>query len=128
MKSWWDSVDGLASVIGAVVKREKTTGQRVMDHAVRSKNFWVRRVAMLHQLGWRGETDEPRLFSYAMQLAPESQFFIRKAIGWALRDYAKYAPAAVTGFLKQTRERGNPGASCFERARLQPCRPAFSKH
>lgn len=101
MKSWWDTVDALAKVIGWVVKRERKTGQAVMDRALRSKNMWVRRVAMLHQLGWRKETDTARLFLYAETLAPESEFFIRKAVGWALRDYSWHDPEAVARFLRE---------------------------
>jgi 3-methyladenine DNA glycosylase AlkD len=73
-----------------------------MDRAVRAENFWVRRITMLHQLGLRGETDTARLFRYAELLAPEREFFIRKAIGWALRDYAWHDWRAVEKFLKST--------------------------
>jgi 3-methyladenine DNA glycosylase AlkD len=58
---------------------------------------------MLHQLGWRLDTDTTRLFGYAAQLADEKEFFIRKAIGWALRDYARWNPQAVTKFLVEHR-------------------------
>ena len=107
-KSWWDTVDSLAGVIGRVVKREKRAGQRLMDRCVKAENLWVRRVAMLHQLGWRTETDTVRLFGYAERLAPETDFFIRKAIGWALRDYAKHDRAAVEEFVGKERERLSP--------------------
>jgi 3-methyladenine DNA glycosylase AlkD len=50
---------------------------------------------MLHQRGWRLNTDSQRLFSYAKQLAGEKEFFIRKAIGWALRDYARWDDESV---------------------------------
>lgn len=56
---------------------------------------------MIHQLGWKTQTDETRLFAYALTLAPETDFFIRKAIGWALRDHARTRPQAVRGFLKK---------------------------
>ncbi|MES2126294.1 MAG: DNA alkylation repair protein [Pseudomonadota bacterium] len=98
-QSWWDSVDGLASVIGDIVRRERTEGQARMDAALLSSDLWTRRVAMLHQNGWRGDTDQARLFAYARQLAPEPDFFIRKAIGWALRDYARHDPEGVRHFL-----------------------------
>jgi 3-methyladenine DNA glycosylase AlkD len=73
-----------------------------MDRAIRDRNFWIRRIAMLHQLGWRGDTDTERLFRYAEQLAPAKEFFLRKAIGWALRDYAWHDWRAVGRFLKST--------------------------
>jgi 3-methyladenine DNA glycosylase AlkD len=101
-KSWWDSVDALLKAIGPVVERAGAKGKRAMDAAVKAGNFWVRRIAMLHQLGLRGETDTGRLFRYAELLAPEKEFFIRKAIGWALRDYAWHDWKAVEKFLKST--------------------------
>jgi 3-methyladenine DNA glycosylase AlkD len=94
-KSWWDSVDGLASLIGDVL-RGKHEG---MDDCVRHSNMWLRRVALLHQLGWREHVDQQRLFAYCLLLALEKEFFIQKAIGWALRDYAHHNPDAVRAFL-----------------------------
>jgi 3-methyladenine DNA glycosylase AlkD len=101
--SWWDTVDSLVKVVGKVVQRSGTAGRRAMDRAVQAENFWVRRIAMLHQLGWRGDTETERLFRYAEMLAAEKEFFIRKAIGWALRDYAWHDWRAVEKFLKATR-------------------------
>ena len=100
--SWWDTVDGLAGVVGDISLRAKATQadlQNRMDECLLHPDLWVRRVAMLHQLGWREQTDEHRLFRYALTLAPEKDFFIRKAIGWALRDHARTRPDAVRAFL-----------------------------
>ncbi|MEN9657506.1 MAG: hypothetical protein RL571_971 [Pseudomonadota bacterium] len=99
-KPWWDTVDGLVKVIGAIVKADKAL-QSQMDAALLHDDFWLRRIAMLHQLAWKGETDVERLKAYAKQLAPESEFFIRKAIGWALREYAWHDPASMRVFLIQ---------------------------
>jgi len=104
-KSWWDSVDALLKTVGPIVQRSGAKGKRAMDAAVRSQNFWVRRIAMLHQLGLRDEVDTERLFRYAELLAAEKEFFIRKAIGWALRDYAWHDWRAVEEFLKSARGR-----------------------
>lgn len=101
-KSWWDSVDGLAAVIGDILLLSRSSfpqAQSIMDGALRDPCMWVRRIAMTHQLGWRLQTDTQRLFSYAKQLASEDEFFIRKAIGWALRDYAKWQPEQVREFV-----------------------------
>ncbi|MES2298330.1 MAG: DNA alkylation repair protein [Pseudomonadota bacterium] len=101
-KSWWDSVDGMAGIIGDILHAalaHTSDCQRRMDQALASDNLWVRRIAMLHQLGWRADTDRQRLFSYALALAAEPDFFIRKAIGWALRDHARHAPDQVRQFL-----------------------------
>jgi 3-methyladenine DNA glycosylase AlkD len=105
-QSWWDTVDGLAGVVGDILLRAHTAdAQRAMDACLRHANLWVRRVAMLHQLGWKAQTDEARLFRYALALAPETDFFIRKATGWALRDHARTRPEAVRAFLSQHAQR-----------------------
>ena len=99
---WWDTVDGLAGVVGDILllaKARQPDVQQHMDVCLRHPHLWVRRVAMLHQLGWREQTDQARLFRYALTLATEKDFFIRKAIGWALRDHARTQPDAVRAFL-----------------------------
>jgi 3-methyladenine DNA glycosylase AlkD len=104
---WWDTVDGLAGVVGDIVLRAKTSQpdvQQRMDACLVHPHLWVRRVAMLHQLGWREQTDQARLLRYALTLAPETDFFIRKAIGWALRDHARAQPEAVRAFLSRHAE------------------------
>ena len=109
--SWWDSVDGLAGIVGDVVRaarRNDPDAQTTMDAALRHDCLWVRRIAMIHQLGWRLETDTTRLFGYAETLAPERDFFIRKAIGWALRDYARWNPQAVRDFVAAMGTRLSP--------------------
>ncbi|WP_310611063.1 DNA alkylation repair protein [Limnohabitans sp.] len=106
--AWWETVDGLSAVIAEVMRaavQQKPDSAKVMDTWLTHTSFWVRRSAMLHQLGWRLDTDTTRLFGFAQQLADEKEFFIRKAIGWALRDYARWNPQTVTGFLVQHRTR-----------------------
>lgn len=108
---WWETVDGLAGVVGEVLlaaRAESAEAQQLMDAALPHKSLWVRRIAMLHQLGWRLQTDTERLYRYALALAPEEDFFIRKAIGWALRDYARWAPDSVGRFLAQHADRLAP--------------------
>lgn len=106
-EAWWETVDGLADVIGDVIRLARAhhpQAQALMDKALSHSNLWVRRIAMTHQLGWRLETDQQRLFDYATALASEEDFFIRKAIGWALRDYARWNPVAVFDFVSTRRE------------------------
>ncbi len=100
-KSWWDTVDGLAAIVGDVLRRSHDG----MDAALIHDNMWVRRIALLHQLGWRDSVDQHRLFSYALKLAHEKEFFIQKAIGWALRDYARHRPEAVRDFTRAEKSR-----------------------
>ena len=106
--AWWETVDSLSAVIAEVMHaavQQKPNAAVTMDAWLKHPSHWVRRSAMLHQLGWRLDTDTTRLFGYAQQLADEKEFFIRKAIGWALRDYARWNPQAVTEFLLQNRTR-----------------------
>lgn len=100
-KSWWDTVDALASVISDVL-RYRHDG---MDQAIMHSDMWVRRIALLHQLGWRDKVDVERLFNYSLKLAHEKEFFIQKAIGWALRDYAHHDPDAVRAFTLKEKEK-----------------------
>jgi 3-methyladenine DNA glycosylase AlkD len=100
--SWWETVDSLSSAISDIVLNEKLNNresQHTMDEWLLDSDFWVRRSAMIHQLGWKKHTDSDRLMQHALTLAPESEFFIRKAIGWAFRDYAKCNPTFVQNFM-----------------------------
>ncbi len=102
--AWWDTVDSLSGAVGDIVLHEKQQGidsQTVMDAWLMDEDFWVRRSAMIHQLGWRLNTDTQRLSHYALTLSSEKEFFIRKAIGWAFRDYAKWQPEFVRRFMKK---------------------------
>lgn len=106
-RAWWDSVDGMAGIVGEVLQAELRHGGDGHAHmvpALQHEDFWLRRIAMLHQLGWRGDTDAAWLFGAALALAHEDEFFIRKAIGWALRDYARHAPAEVLAFATEHRQ------------------------
>jgi 3-methyladenine DNA glycosylase AlkD len=110
-KPWWETVDGLAGVIGGVMRASAPGVDQphaLMDGALSHPSMWVRRIAMTHQLGWRLQTDSERLFHYARVLAPEQEFFIRKAIGWALRDYAKWNADAVLEFVVWHRRQLSP--------------------
>lgn len=100
-KSWWDTVDAIAALIGDILRGSHDH----MDEALTHENFWIRRIALLHQLGWRGNTDSARLYSYCLALAHEKEFFIQKAIGWALRDYARHAPEEVRVFTQKHKDK-----------------------
>jgi 3-methyladenine DNA glycosylase AlkD len=98
-KSWWDTVDALAAnVVGPVVMAYPATVS-TMDTWAAEEDLWLVRTAILHQLRYRERTDAARLFGYCEAQAGHPDFFIRKAIGWALREYAKTDPAAVRRFV-----------------------------
>ncbi len=101
-KSWWDTVDTLAAdVVGPLVRRHPQLVER-MDAWILDSNLWVARTAILHQLTYKESTDADRLFRYCTEQAGHPDFFIRKAIGWALRQYARTDPAAVAAFVART--------------------------
>jgi 3-methyladenine DNA glycosylase AlkD len=101
-KAWWDTVDALAAhSVGPLVRRHPEL-TAVMDDWVRSEDIWVARTAILHQLTFRIDTDSDRLFEYCQLRAGDSEFFIRKAIGWALRTYAAQEPERVATFVRDT--------------------------
>jgi len=103
-KSWWDTVDDLAAnVVGGLIARHQELAS-TMDGWIGSKNLWLSRSALIHQLRYRAETDADRLFAYCLRRAGDTDFFIRKAIGWALREYTKTDAEAVVGFLRENAE------------------------
>lgn len=101
--SWWDTVDALAAwTVGPLVASHDLGS--VMDEWIHDENFWVARIAILHQLGYKDRTDGARLFRYAELRASDTEFFIRKALGWALRQYARVAPDEVRAFIEPRRD------------------------
>lgn len=103
-KSWWDTVDALAAhLVGPLVARHRAALLSTMDDWVAGDELWLIRTAILHQLTYQEDTDADRLFRYCADRAGHPDFFIRKAIGWALREYAKTDPRAVHDFVKEHR-------------------------
>ncbi|MFE2431758.1 DNA alkylation repair protein [Streptomyces sp. NPDC059373] len=106
--SWWDTVDPLAAhVVGPLVAADDGL-VAVMDDWITDDDLWVARTALLHQLRYKQATDTERLFGYCLRQAAHPDFFIRKAIGWALREYAYTDPDAVYGFVDSARDRLSP--------------------
>ena len=97
-KSWWDTVDSLAKVLGAVVSQHPELYD-TLDEWVTDPDMWLARSALLHQLSWKEQGDPVVVFSYCEQQIDHEDFFIRKAIGWALRDLARSYPDEVWGFV-----------------------------
>ncbi len=102
-ESWWDTVDALAShPVGTHFKRFPKTRKKFLKKWRRSKNMWLRRTAILFQLGYKKETDFDLLCAIIRENLGSDEFFINKAIGWALRQYAYTDPKAVKKFVKAT--------------------------
>ncbi|NMO57110.1 DNA alkylation repair protein [Actinoplanes sp. TBRC 11911] len=107
-KSWWDTVDALATrFTGDLVRRDPAL-VTAMDEWSGAPNMWLIRTAILHQLHYGEHTDTGRLFGYCLRQAAHRDFFVRKAIGWALRHYARTDPEAVRAFINQNRSRLSP--------------------
>jgi len=99
-KSWWDTVDALATnVVGVVLRRYPKEIPYWNERWVRSEDMWLVRTSILFQLKWKNDSDQALLFGNIERHAGHSDFFIRKAIGWALRQYGRTDPEAVRGFV-----------------------------
>ena len=104
--AWWDFVDEIAAhLIGKVLLDDRERMALKLDRWINDENMWIRRTAILSQLKHKAATDQDRLFGYCLRRADEKEFFIRKAIGWALREYAKTEPDAVRTFALEHRDR-----------------------
>jgi 3-methyladenine DNA glycosylase AlkD len=102
-KSWWDTVDSLAGgSIGVHFRRFPAVREKYLTKWRRSDNFWLRRTTILFQLNYKGETDFDLLSGLIRENLGSKEFFINKAIGWALRQYARTDPQAVKKFVKAT--------------------------
>ena len=102
-KSWWDTVDAIAShTVGTHFKRFPKMREKYLKKWRRSKNMWLRRTAILFQLGYKKETDFALVSDIIRENLGSDEFFINKAIGWALRQYAYTDPNAVKKFVKST--------------------------
>ncbi len=106
-KSWWDTVDSLHGVAGHIALRH-TEANRTLLAWSNHEDIWLRRAAIDHQIGRKKRTDPALLETILCNNFGTGEFFIDKAIGWSLRDYAKTDPAWVRAFIDRHRERMAP--------------------
>jgi len=99
-KSWWDTVDGLGSAVVSPLTL-KYPAVSLMRKWNKSDNIWLVRASIQHQRGRKYETDVKLLFEMCTQHVAEKEFFIAKAIGWALRDLSRIDNREVTRFLAE---------------------------
>ena len=97
-KSWWDTVDNMAHEVGHIVVTYPETKATMLAWS-RHDDFWVRRLAILHQLFLKDQTDTALMTEILTANFGSSEFFINKAIGWALRQYSKTNPDWVREFI-----------------------------
>lgn len=100
-KSWWDTVDLLAStLVGHICKEYPELVSEYIVPWATHENMWLRRTAILYQLKYKEQVDVD-ILEYAIEKnSNDNDFFIRKAIGWALRQYSKSNPQWVKEFIK----------------------------
>lgn len=100
-KSWWDTVDILASrMVGPYFLVFPAERDEIIEQWLHCKNMWLNRTTLIFQLNHKLKTDEGLLFACIEKQMDSKEFFIRKAIGWALRQYARTHPEAVIRFVE----------------------------
>ena len=104
-KSWWDTVDSIAGgTVGVHFLRFPEVREKYLSKWRGSDNFWLRRTTILFQLGYKQNTDFDLLCDIICENLGSKEFFINKAIGWALRQYARTDPKAVRKFVNATKQ------------------------
>jgi len=113
-KPWWDTVDSLGSVAVSPLT-DKYGCEKLIEKWNKSRNMWLNRAAIQHQRGRKYETDVELVLQYCDDHSDSKEFFIVKAIGWALRDISKVNPRAVRDFLKSHPDLGRVAVREAER-------------
>ena len=102
---WWDYVDAIsANLIGSLLVKYCEEMKLVLKQWIADENIWIRRSAILSQLRLKEKTDKKMLYSFCKKCLHEESFWIRKAIGWALREYSKTDPNSVHRFIQSHQE------------------------
>jgi len=98
--AWWDLVDELVHTIGELLREHPKEIKPVMRAWSTDSNMWKRRVSIICQLSFKGETDLELLYANIEPNLADREFFVRKAIGWALRQYAHTDPKEVVRYVR----------------------------
>lgn len=101
-KSWWDTVDSFPKPVSTIVQMHSEARDTMIDWST-DDDFWVRRSAIIHQLPLRDATDTDLLETAILNNLGQREFFINKAIGWALREYSKTNAEWVREFIGKNR-------------------------
>jgi 3-methyladenine DNA glycosylase AlkD len=101
--SWWDSVDTISKyLLGQYLIEFPNETENVIERFSNSNNMWLNRSAIIFQLGYKKNTNYELLFSECVKHSQSKEFFIQKAIGWALREYGSVNPGLVLNFVNST--------------------------
>lgn len=103
-KQWWDTIDFLDRVIREIGLRDNRVDDLMLDWS-KDDDFWIRRIAIDHQLCRKEKTNTELLEKIIVNNFGSNEFFINKAIGWALRDYSKTNPLWVKEFLNKYQDK-----------------------
>ncbi len=103
-KSWWDMIDNLDMTIGALALKDSNVNKILLEWSI-DENIWLRRIAIDHQLLRKEKTNTELLEKILKNNLGQTEFFINKAIGWALRDYSKTNPKWVKNFIEKNKEK-----------------------
>jgi 3-methyladenine DNA glycosylase AlkD len=96
---WWDTCDALARGCAGQVVRRHAELRSTMDRWLAGDDLWLIRAALIHMGGWKRDIDREWVFAACLAQAAHPDFFVRKAIGWILRDLAWVDPDAVLAFV-----------------------------
>ncbi len=103
-KQWWDTIDRLDRIVGNIGLIDDRIND-VMLKWSKDKDFWVRRIAIDHQLIRKEKTNTELLEKIIVNNLGSNEFFINKAIGWSLRDYSKTNPQWVRDFIEKYKDK-----------------------
>jgi 3-methyladenine DNA glycosylase AlkD len=100
-KSWWDSVDSLAPLVGVLCQKYPELKKEILEKWILNSNIWLKRVTIIFQLKYKNETDTEFLSKAILSNNLSKEFFVNKAIGWSLRQYSKYNADWVKVFISR---------------------------
>ena len=107
--AWWDYVDHLAAHrLGELLQKHPAAMKKTMLAWSRDDDLWKRRSSILCQLRFKEKTDLPLLYACIEPSIERKEFFLRKAIGWALRQYARTDPREVLRYVRERRAQLSP--------------------
>ncbi|PID52105.1 MAG: DNA alkylation repair protein [Candidatus Moraniibacteriota bacterium] len=104
IKQWWDTIDRFDRIVGGIGLTDKRVDTLMLKWS-QDNDFWVRRVAIDHQLNRKEKTNTTLLEKIIVNNFGSDEFFINKAIGWSLREYSKTDPAWVKNFITKNKNR-----------------------
>ena len=103
-RPWWDTVDSLDTVVGNIAFADQRINSLMLEWS-KDEDFWIRRIAIDHQLTRKERTNTELLAQILANNFGSTEFFINKAIGWSLREYSKTDPEWVRNFVETYRDR-----------------------